>query len=119
MLFSATLTPKTADLAKLSLKKEPLYIGIDDNKEEATVSSLEQVSYFKFKYLSVRLFKFLIFIQGYVIVPSEKRFLLLFTFLKKNKKKKIMVFFSSCMSVKFHHELLNYIDMPVMCIHVS
>lgn len=47
MLFSATLTPKTADLAKLSLKKEPLYIGIDDNKEEATVSSLEQVSYFK------------------------------------------------------------------------
>ena len=30
-----------------------------------------------------------------------------------------MVFFSSCMSVKFHHELLNYIDLPVMCIHVS
>ena len=29
-----------------------------------------------------------------------------------------MVFFSSCMSVKFHHELLNYIDLPVMCIHV-
>jgi hypothetical protein len=28
-----------------------------------------------------------------------------------------MVFFSSCMSVKFHHELLNYIDLPVMCIH--
>jgi ATP-dependent RNA helicase DDX18/HAS1 len=43
MLFSATLSPKTADLAKLSLKKEPLYIGIDDNKEEATVSGLEQV----------------------------------------------------------------------------
>ena len=98
MLFSATLSPKTADLAKLSLKKEPLYIGIDDNKEEATVSGLE---------------------QGYVIVPSEKRFLLLFTFLKKNKNKKVMVFFSSCMSVKFHHELLNYIDLPVMCIHVS
>lgn len=30
-----------------------------------------------------------------------------------------MVFFSSCLSVKFHHELLNYIDLPVMCIHVS
>ena len=28
-----------------------------------------------------------------------------------------MVFFSSCTSVKFHHELLNYIDLPVMCIH--
>jgi ATP-dependent RNA helicase DDX18/HAS1 len=29
-----------------------------------------------------------------------------------------MVFFSSCLSVKFHHELLNYIDLPVMSIHV-
>merc|ERR1719285_942358 len=55
--------------------------------------------------------------QGYVVCSSEKRFLLLFTFLKKNRKKKVMVFFSSCMSVKFNHELLNYIDLPVMCIH--
>ena len=54
-----------------------------------------------------------------MIVPSEKRFLLLFSFLKKYRKKKVMVFFSSCMSVKFHHELLNYIDLPVMCIHVT
>lgn len=30
---------------------------------------------------------------------------------------KIMVFFSSCMSVKFHHELLNYIDLPYMSMH--
>ncbi|CAM9516716.1 unnamed protein product [Hapterophycus canaliculatus] len=28
-----------------------------------------------------------------------------------------MVFFSSCNSVKFHSELLNYIDIPVMDIH--
>ena len=31
----------------------------------------------------------------------------------------MMVFFSSCLSVKYHHELLNYIDLPVMSIHVS
>lgn len=54
-----------------------------------------------------------------MVCPSEKRFMLLFTFLKKNRKKKLMVFFSSCMSVKFHYELLNYIDLPVMAIHVS
>ena len=30
-----------------------------------------------------------------------------------------MVFFSSCNSVKFHSELLNYIDIAVMDIHVS
>ncbi|KAG5262750.1 hypothetical protein AALO_G00278460 [Alosa alosa] len=96
MLFSATQTRKVEDLARISLKKEPLYVGVDDNDEAATVDGLE---------------------QGYVVCPSEKRFLLLFTFLKKNRNKKIMVFFSSCMSVKFHYELLNYIDLPVMAIH--
>nr|XP_033802403.1 ATP-dependent RNA helicase DDX18 [Geotrypetes seraphini] len=96
MLFSATQTRKVEDLARISLKKEPLYVGVDDDKDTATVEGLE---------------------QGYVVCPSEKRFLLLFTFLKKNRKKKMMVFFSSCMSVKYHYELLNYIDLPVMAIH--
>ncbi|XP_071954727.1 uncharacterized protein [Antedon mediterranea] len=96
MLFSATQTRKMEDLARISLKKEPIYVGVDDSKNNATVDGLE---------------------QGFVICPSEKRLLLLFTFLKKNRKKKVMVFFSSCMSVKFHHELLNYIDLPVMGIH--
>lgn len=96
MLFSATLTKKTEDLVKVALKTEPLYIGLDEQKEKATVEGLE---------------------QGYVVCPSDKRFLLLFTFLKKNRKKKVMVFFSSCLSVKYHHELLNYIDLPVMSIH--
>jgi ATP-dependent RNA helicase DDX18/HAS1 len=97
MLFSATSTKKTEDLIKLALKKEPIYVGIEEqNKECATVAGLE---------------------QGYVVCPSEKRFLLLFTWSKKNKKKKVMVFFSSCMSVKYHMELLNYIDLPVKSIH--
>uniref|UniRef100_A0A8C2XV43 ATP-dependent RNA helicase n=1 Tax=Capra hircus TaxID=9925 RepID=A0A8C2XV43_CAPHI len=96
MLFSATQTRKVEDLARISLKKEPLYVGVDDDKANATVDGLE---------------------QGYVVCPSEKRFLLLFTFLKKNRKKKLMVFFSSCKSVKYHYELLNYIDLPVMAIH--
>ena len=98
MLFSATQTEKTKALTTFALKKALVYVGVDDNKEVATVSGLE---------------------QGYAVCPSEKRLLILFTFLKKNRKKKIMVFFSSCMSVKFHHELFNYIDLPVISIHVS
>lgn len=96
MLFSATQTKRIEDLARISLKKMPLYIGVDDEKDQATVEGLE---------------------QGYVVCPSEKRFLLLFTFLKRNRDKKIMVFFSTCMSVKYHFELLNYIDLPCMAIH--
>mmetsp|Transcript_53074 Transcript_53074/g.128802 ORF Transcript_53074/g.128802 Transcript_53074/m.128802 type:complete len:602 (-) Transcript_53074:56-1861(-) len=97
MLFSATQTKQVEDLARLSINpKTAVYVEVESRFKEATAENLE---------------------QGYVTCPSDKRFLLLFTFLKKNKNKKIMVFLSSCNSVKFHAELLNYIDIPVMDIH--
>ena len=43
MLFSATQTRNVEDLARISLKEAPLYVGVDDNKETATVEGLEQV----------------------------------------------------------------------------
>ena len=94
--FSATQTKKTEDLARISLKKMPVYIGVDDLKETATSDMLE---------------------QGYIMAESDLRLRVLYTFLKKNKNKKIMVFFSSCMSVKFHYELFNYIDVTCLSIH--
>ena len=57
--------------------------------------------------------------QGYIVTESDKRFLLLFTFLKRNLKKKVIVFFASCNEVKYYAELLNYIDIPVLDLHVS
>ncbi|PVU97913.1 hypothetical protein BB559_001869 [Furculomyces boomerangus] len=95
-LFSATQTTKVEDLARISLRPGPLYINVDSEKKEATADGLE---------------------QGYVATDSDTRFLLLFTFLKKNLSKKIIVFFSSCNSVKYHAELLNYIDIPVLDLH--
>ena len=44
MLFSATQTRKTEDLARISLKKEPIYVGVHDTREIATVGGLEQVN---------------------------------------------------------------------------
>ncbi|XP_061385310.1 uncharacterized protein LOC133320728 [Danaus plexippus] len=93
LLFSATQTSKVSDLARLSLNSPVL---VEVKNEVATVEGLE---------------------QGYVICAAKDRFQLLFTFLRKNRTKKIMVFFSSCMSVKFHNELFNYIDLPNLCIH--
>lgn len=98
MLFSATQTTKVADLARVSLRAGPVFIDVDKQEKTSTVTTLS---------------------QGYIVCPSDKRFLLLFTFLKKNLKKKVIVFFSSCNSVKYHAELLNYIDVPVMDLHVS
>ncbi|QPG75068.1 ATP-dependent RNA helicase [Brettanomyces nanus] len=97
MLFSATQTTKIEDLARASLKKAPVYINVQESKDTATVAGLE---------------------QGYVVCESDKRFLLLFSFLKRNmRKKKVIVFFSSCNCVKYFAELLNYIDIPVLSLH--
>ncbi|KIK71286.1 hypothetical protein GYMLUDRAFT_33429 [Collybiopsis luxurians FD-317 M1] len=96
MLFSATQTTKVNDLARISLRPGPVLIDVDKEEATSTVTTLS---------------------QGYVVCPSDKRFLLLFTYLKLNRKKKIIVFFSSRNSVKYHAELLNYIDVPVLDLH--
>mmetsp|Transcript_19818 Transcript_19818/g.38842 ORF Transcript_19818/g.38842 Transcript_19818/m.38842 type:complete len:626 (+) Transcript_19818:201-2078(+) len=96
VLFSATQTKNVQDLVRLAVKRKPVFVSVHDEEKTSTAAGLE---------------------QGYVVCPSEKRFLLLYTFLRKNRKKKIMVFFSSCNSVKFHSELLNFVDLPVKDIH--
>jgi ATP-dependent RNA helicase DDX18/HAS1 len=95
-LFSATQTTKVEDLARISLRPGPLYINVDEDKRFSTVDGLE---------------------QGYVMCDADKRFLLLFSFLKKMRRKKVMVFFSSCNCVKYYSELLSYIDLPVLDLH--
>ena len=42
MLFSATTTKKVKDLETLALKSDPVYVGVDDLEEKATVAGLEQ-----------------------------------------------------------------------------
>ncbi|XP_062212725.1 DEAD-box ATP-dependent RNA helicase 27-like [Phragmites australis] len=104
VLFSATQTPEVENFAKLSFEKneerkeKPVYVGVDDDKSKATVEGLQ---------------------QGYCVISSEKRFLVLYAFLKKqqSKNKKVMVFFSSCNSVKFHAELLNFLQIDCSDIH--
>ena len=76
ILFSATQTRKVEDLARLSMKSNPVYTGVHDDAALATVEGLQ---------------------QGYVVCPAEKRFMLLYSFLKKNKHKKVMV--SLCLSL--------------------
>ncbi|KAK4564260.1 hypothetical protein RGQ29_006365 [Quercus rubra] len=95
-LFSATQTRKVEDLARLSFQTTPIYIDVDAGRNKVTNEGLQ---------------------QGYCVVPSAKRFILLYSFLKRNMSKKVMVFFSSCNSVKFHSELLRYIQVDCLDYH--
>ncbi|KAH0891574.1 hypothetical protein HID58_054003 [Brassica napus] len=94
-LFSATQTSKVQDLARVSLTS-PVLVDVDDGRRKVTNEGLE---------------------QGYCVVPSEKRLLLLISFLKKNLNKKIMVFFSTCKSVQFHAEIMKLINVESCDIH--
>ncbi|CAA7403989.1 unnamed protein product [Spirodela intermedia] len=95
-LFSATQTQKVADLVRLSFQTKPDYVGVDDGRAKVTNEGLQ---------------------QGYCVVSSAKRFILLYSFLKRNMSKKVMVFFSSCNSVKYHADLLRFIKVDCCDIH--
>ncbi|KAH0479807.1 MAG: uncharacterized protein KVP18_001702 [Porospora cf. gigantea A] len=92
-LFSATQTTKVADLARLSLSKPVL---VEVQSPQSTVEGLH---------------------QGYVLCEPQNRFVLLYSFLKRSLSKKVMVFMSTCVGVRYFEDLLNYIDIPVISIH--
>ncbi|XP_050713315.1 uncharacterized protein LOC126996660 isoform X2 [Eriocheir sinensis] len=51
--------------------------------------------------------------QKYLFVPARERLSMLVTVLQALQKKKVIVFFNSCHSVKFHHRVLNEFNLPV------
>ena len=95
-LFSATQTKDVDALAGVSFQQEPIYIGVDDESETSTAAGLT---------------------QSYIICPADKRFRLLITFLRRNKKKKIMVFFSTRSSVRFHSLFFSKLEIDHLAIH--
>lgn len=106
------------------MRPGPLFINVEEEKQYATAEGIE---------------------QGYVVCEADKRFLLvstfarslaeehwghglgrtgaqangdqLFSFLKRNMSKKVIVFCSSCNSVAYYTSLLNFIDLPVLELH--
>ncbi|XP_075975944.1 ATP-dependent RNA helicase DDX18-like [Anticarsia gemmatalis] len=96
VLFSATMGENVKNLARLAMRTDPVLISVTDSKM-STVSGLQ---------------------QGFYICPVEKRMSWLYKMLKKSKKLKVMVFFSSCKSVDFHYEFFsNHCKASVLSIH--
>ena len=55
----------------------------------------------------------------FVTCPECLRFRFLYTFLRKNLNKKIMIFFSTTNSVRYHAGLLDMFHIPVLTMHGS
>lgn len=92
-MFSATLSDKVEDLAALSLRKNPIRIGIDGSKNVKTL------------------------VQMYMEVPNDKKLASLLCTLRNNTDKKIILFVAIKKSVEFLNELLSSVGIANTALH--
>lgn len=93
-LFSATMSSKVEDLAVLSLRKNPLRIGLQDS---TSVSTLE---------------------QKYVQVPGDKKYAALLHILHENQGKKMICFVAIKKAVDYVSYLLQCCNIENIALHV-
>ena len=97
LMFSATQTKRISDLARLSLT-EPQFVSVHEGADSATPTGLQ---------------------QNYVVTPLSEKLDTLWSFLKANVKKKIIVFLSSGKQVRFVYEAFRHLQpgLPLLHIH--
>ncbi|EHY64382.1 hypothetical protein NERG_02553 [Nematocida ausubeli] len=92
LMFSATNTDNVLCRSWLSKRYKKVQVKIDD---KITAAGLK---------------------QSFVVCPEDKRFSLLFSFLKRTDEK-VIVFFSTCSSVMFHGELFSLLGFSAGVLH--
>lgn len=95
LLTTTAISNNTIETLRL---KQPIRVGSKDGDKEESIVVESRV-------------------QGYVTIAPDKRFLLLFSFVKKFQKKKIVVVLSSTAAVKAYGDILNAMGLPVLDIH--
>ena len=95
VVLSDNFDKATENLAELALKKLPFYTSDHE----------------------VKSFDFTGKVVEYATFPSEERFSFLFTFLRSNRNKKIVVTLSSAMSAQFHFDIFDYLKVACFCVH--
>ena len=96
LMFSATQTKKVSDLARLSLK-EPEFVSVHETADSATPSTLQ---------------------QNYVVTPLPEKLDTLWSFIRANVKKKILVFLSSGKQVRFVYEAFRHLQPGIPLLHL-
>lgn len=83
LLFSATQTNSVKDLARLSLNN-PISVSVDSTSDTTTPESLR---------------------QKFTVIMLEQKLSFLWSFIKRHKKSKILVFIATCKQTRFIHDL--------------
>ncbi|OCT44464.1 ATP-dependent RNA helicase DBP4 [Cladophialophora carrionii] len=96
LMFSATQTKKVSDLARLSLK-EPEFVSVHEAADSATPSTLQ---------------------QNYVVTSLPDKLDTLWSFIRANVKKKILVFLSSGKQVRFVYESFRHLQPGIPLLHL-
>ncbi|KAK5069210.1 ATP-dependent RNA helicase dbp4 [Lithohypha guttulata] len=96
LLFSATQTKKINDLVRLSLQ-EPEFVSVHESANTATPSKLQ---------------------QNYIVTPLAEKLDVLWSFLRTNTKKKILVFLSSGKQVRFVYEAFRHLQPGIPLLHL-
>ncbi|KAF1771285.1 hypothetical protein GCK72_003111 [Caenorhabditis remanei] len=94
LLFSATQTRNVKDLCRVCTN-DPVFVSVHENASAATPDNLK---------------------QSYVIVEEESKINTLWSFIEAHKKKKSLVFVSSCKQARFLTEVFSQLrpGLPVM-----
>ncbi|EXJ84637.1 hypothetical protein A1O3_05307 [Capronia epimyces CBS 606.96] len=96
LMFSATQTKRVSDLARLSLS-EPEFVSVHETAESATPSTLQ---------------------QNYIVTPLPEKLDVLWSFIRSNVKKKILVFMSSGKQVRFVYEAFRHLQPGIPLLHL-
>ncbi|CAI2307104.1 unnamed protein product [Caenorhabditis sp. 36 PRJEB53466] len=94
LLFSATQTRNVKDLSRVCTN-DPVFVSVHENATAATPDNLK---------------------QSYVVVEEENKLNTLWSFIEAHKKKKSLVFVSSCKQARFLTEAFSQLrpGLPVM-----
>ena len=96
IMFTATQNKQINIVSSFSFKKKPIYLNI---KTENSMSTSKNIKH------------------GFTICQIEEKLLILISLIRKNIKKKIIVFFSSCNEVRFFSCLFKLLKIPVIELH--
>ncbi|XP_042880265.1 probable ATP-dependent RNA helicase DDX10 [Penaeus japonicus] len=97
LLFSATQTRDVKDLIRAGCKN-PVFCSVHEYSKTATPRGL---------------------VESYIVCKCQEKFTFLWSFIRHHRKKKILVFMSTCKQAKYMFDIyckLN-VGVPVLCLH--